>query len=229
MADKIVERIVDFVCSDTVLTGEVVKEVKRRILDSVGCFFGAFHEEAVKASRTAALKYAAKPSGSTLWLTGESTSPEWASFVNSVGVRALDFNDTYLSKEPLHPSDMIPAIVAAGEVHGANGREVLEAVAVGYEVGCRLCDAVSLRKKGWDHVNFTMVGAAAGVGKVMRLSEDKLRHALALAVVPHAAMRQTRAGELSMWKGAAAANACRNAVFACMLAENGMTGPSQPF
>ncbi|MCS7137581.1 MAG: MmgE/PrpD family protein, partial [Candidatus Caldarchaeum sp.] len=47
--------------------------------------------------------------------------------------------------------------------------------------------------------------------------------------VPHAAMRQTRAGELSMWKGAAAANACRNAVFACMLAENGMTGPSQPF
>ena len=42
-------------------------------------------------------------------------------------------------------------------------------------------------------------------------------------------MRETRAGELSMWKGAAAANAARNAVFATLLAEKGMTGPARPF
>ncbi|MEM0384525.1 MAG: MmgE/PrpD family protein [Candidatus Caldarchaeum sp.] len=229
MSDRVVDQIVRFVSSKTFLSEDVAVEVKRRVLDSLGCFFGAFHEGVSTASRQAASRHAAKTSGATLWLTGMKTTPEWASFVNAVGVRALDFNDTYLSKEPLHPSDMIPALVAVGEACGASGRELVEAIAVAYEVGCRLCDAASLRRRGWDHVNFTMVGAVAGVGKLMTLDEERLANALSLAVIPHAAMRQTRAGQLSMWKGAAAANACRNAVFACMLAENGMTGPSQPF
>ncbi|MEM2237950.1 MAG: MmgE/PrpD family protein [Candidatus Caldarchaeum sp.] len=229
MFDRVVQQIVEFSLREIRLRDDVLNEVKRRVLDSFGCFLGAWNEEALTSARKAALKYAVRNQGSTLWVTGEKTTPEWASFANAVGVRALDFNDTYLSKEPLHPSDMIAAILAAAETSGADGRAVAEAIAVGYEVGCRLCDAVTLRKKGWDHVNFTMVAAAAGVGRVMGLDAEKLGNALSLAVVPHAAMRQTRAGELSMWKGAAAANACRNAVFACMLAENGMTGPSQPF
>ena len=42
-------------------------------------------------------------------------------------------------------------------------------------------------------------------------------------------MRNTRAGELSLWKGAATAFAARNGVFAALLAGQGMTGPDRPF
>jgi 2-methylcitrate dehydratase len=42
-------------------------------------------------------------------------------------------------------------------------------------------------------------------------------------------MRATRAGKLSLWKGAATAFALRNAVFATLLAAHGMTGPEAPF
>lgn len=227
--DQLTREIAEFVASKVELDEKVVAEVKRRVLDSFGCFFGAWNEDALAAARKAVSRFGVSRAGASVWGTDVKTSPEWAAFVNGVGVRALDFNDTYLSKEPLHPSDMIPAILAVGEILDANGREAAEAIAVGYEVGCRLCDAATLRKRGWDHVNFTMVGAVAGVSKIMGLDYEETANAVSLAVVPHAAMRQTRAGELSMWKGAAAANACRNAVFACLLADSGMTGPSQPF
>ena len=229
MPDRIVENIAGFAAGEVRLSDDVVREVKRRVVDSIGCFLGAWDEELVKRARMAAVGYASGAGPSTLWLGGERTTPDWAAFVNGAGVRALDFNDTYLSKEPLHPSDIIPAVVAAGEAVSASGWDVVEALAVGYEVGCRLCDAASLRKRGWDHVNFTMVGAVAAVGRLLGLGERELGNALAMAVVPHVAMRQTRVGELSMWKGAAAADACRQAVYACMLAEKGVTGPAQPF
>jgi 2-methylcitrate dehydratase len=64
---------------------------------------------------------------------------------------------------------------------------------------------------------------------MLGLDAERIEHAMSIAAVPHAAMRQTRAGELSMWKGAAAANAGRNALFATLVAESGMTGPYHPF
>ena len=211
------------------LSGEVIHEVKRRMIDSVGCYFGAWNSEPSRISRKTSEKFRGSEYSATLWGTGEKVSADWAAFSNAVGVRYLDFNDTYLSREPLHPSDMIPSIFAAAEASRRDGREFITAVAIAYEVGCRLCDSISLRTRGWDHVNFTMLGAVAGVGKILGLGVKELENAVSLAVVPHVAMRQTRAGELSMWKGAAAANACRNAFFAAVLAAGGFTGPSQPF
>ncbi|MEW5721369.1 MAG: MmgE/PrpD family protein, partial [Chloroflexota bacterium] len=144
-------------------------------------------------------------------------------------VRYLDFNDTYLSLEPLHPSDVIPALLALAETRHASGRALITAIALAYEIGVNLCDAASLRAHKWDHVNYIAIMVAAGAAKLLNLNRAQTEHALAIATVPHAAMRQTRAGELSMWKGAAAANSSRNAIFAALLAEKGMTGPFQPF
>ena len=100
---------------------------------------------------------------------------------------------------------------------------------MGYEVGMRLCDTASLRLKGWDHVNFTMIGAVAGLANIAGLEPEETVNALGIAMIPHVAMRQTRAGKITMWKAAAASNACRNAVFAVLLADEGYEGPSDPF
>ena len=63
----------------------------------------------------------------------------------------------------------------------------------------------------------------------MGLDAAKTTHAVGLAGVCNVALRQTRAGELSMWKGCAFANAARNGVFAALLAAEGMTGPAPIF
>lgn len=210
------------------LPGPTVHEVKRRILDSLGVALAAFSEPAPKAARAYAYHWPAE-GGATLWGTAFTAPAEAAAFCNGVMVRYLDFNDTYLSKEPLHPSDVISALWALAEWRDLPARDFLLAVAVAYEVGVSLCDAASLRRWGWDHVNYIGVATAAAAGRLLGLAVDRIEHAISLACVPHAAMRQTRAGELSMWKGAAAANAARNAIFAALLAEAGMTGPYQPF
>ncbi len=210
------------------LPDATVHEIKRRIMDSIGVAIAAFAEDAPKAVRAYAYAMATSH-GATLWGTPVRTSPEIAGFVNGVMVRYLDYNDTYLSKEPLHPSDMIPALMALAEWRDTDSRDLLTAIAIAYEIGVCLCDAASLRAHRWDHVNYIAIGTACGAAKILGLSREAIEHAIAMAIVPHAAMRQTRAGELSMWKGAAAANAARNGVFAALLAAHGMTGPYQPF
>lgn len=208
------------------LPPETVHEVRRRVLDSVGVAVAGLDEQAPVAAR----RYAAGLAGeATVWGTDRRSSVEAAGFANGVAVRALDFNDTYLSREPLHPSDVIAALLALAEVRGLEGRELVAAIAVAYEVGVTLCDAASLRAHGWDHVNVIGIATACGAGRLLGLPDEGIEHAVSLAAVPHAAMRETRAGELSMWKGAAAANAARVAVTATLLAEAGMTGPFRPF
>ena len=70
---------------------------------------------------------------------------------------------------------------------------------------------------------------AAAACKLLGLDAGKTTHALGLAGVCNVALRQTRSGELSMWKGCAFANAARNGVFAALLAADGMTGPAPIF
>jgi 2-methylcitrate dehydratase len=213
------------------LPKETVHEVKRRILDSFGTAMSAMGEDTPKAVRNYAYDYALAPGqrGGTLWGTATKTPPEMAGFVNGVAVRYLDFNDTFLSKEPLHPSDMIGALMALAEWNGNTTKELITAIAVAYEIPINLCDAASLRKNKWDHVNYIAIGTACGAAKLLGLTGEQVEHAISIAIVPHASMRQTRAGELSMWKGAAAANSARNAVFGALLAAKGVSGPYQPF
>jgi 2-methylcitrate dehydratase len=169
------------------------------------------------------------PHGATVWGTGHRTTPDLATFANGALVRYLDFNDTYLAKEPAHPSDNIAAILAVGEASHASGKRVIQAIALAYEVQCRLCDAAALRPRGWDHVTYGPFSSTLAAAKVMKLSEAQTVQAVNLAGVANVALRQTRVGDLSMWKACAFSNAARNGVFAAMLAEQGMTGPSPIF
>ncbi|MEO6809802.1 MAG: MmgE/PrpD family protein [Isosphaeraceae bacterium] len=160
---------------------------------------------------------------------GGRSSADWAAFANGVHIRYLDCNDTYLSLEPAHPSDNWAAVMAAGEIVGADGQAWITAAAVAYEVQCRLCDAASIRARGWDHVAYGHLSTALAAAKLFGLDHAKMVHALGIAGTTSAALRLTRAGELSMWKGCAFAHAARNGVFAAMLAREGMTGPSPLF
>src|SRR4051812_40903557 len=92
-------------------TTDVLSEAKRRVLDSLGCFYGAFGEPAAVRLRAA---FSTEATGSaTLWGTARRVPADLAAWLNGSCVRALDYNDTYLSKEPCHPSDLIATFWAA--------------------------------------------------------------------------------------------------------------------
>src|SRR6266508_2642433 len=210
------------------LSKEVVHEVKRRVIDSLGCALGAWNEEPCAIARKVASDFSARD-GSTIIGTNHKAPPDWTAFANGCAIRYFDYNDTYLSKEPAHPSDNISPAMAIAESIGADGRELITAIALAYEVQCRFCDAASIRARGWDHVTYGTFSTALACARLMNLDPKKTRHAVNIAGVAGAAMRQARVGELSHWKGVAFATAARHGVFSALLARAGVTGPGPLF
>jgi 2-methylcitrate dehydratase len=230
MKKSLAHQLADYACALRFedLSKDVVHEVERRVLDSLGCAIGAWKEEPCAIARKVASDFSAKR-GSTIIGTSHKAPPDWTAFSNGCAIRYFDYNDTYLSKEPAHPSDNISAALAVAESVGANGRELITAIALAYEVQCRFCDAASIRARGWDHVTYGAFSTALACAKLMKLNPQKTRHAVNIAGVAGAAMRQARVGELSHWKGVAFANAARHGVFSALLARAGMTGPGPIF
>jgi 2-methylcitrate dehydratase len=210
------------------LDQEILHAIKLRFIDALGCALGAFNADSSQIARDIALS-ARSHDGSGIIGACEKSSPELAAFANTAMIRCLDLNDDYFGKDGPHPSDTIGAVLAVADSVHSDGKSFITGVAVAYEVLCTLADAVGLRDRGWDYVTFTALAAALGSAKLLKLSDEQIRNCLRVAAVANGALGQTRLGELSMWKGLASANACRNGVFACILASHGVTGPDLAF
>ncbi|OSS41563.1 2-methylcitrate dehydratase [Desulfurella amilsii] len=206
--DKCTNLFANYACNVGDFSWTTLHETKRQILDSFGVMYLAFGEDAPKAARNYAYNFGFK-GGSSLFGLIFYTAPKVAAFSNGVLVRYLDFNDTYLSKEPLHPSDLISGLIAAAQYKHKSGLELLKAIAIAYEISVNLCDAASLRAHGFDHVNYIVIDEACGLGRLFGLKKQEIEHAVSIVAIPNISLRQTRAGELSKWKGAAAANFCK--------------------
>ena len=207
------------------LPADVVHQAKRRFIDTVGCAIGGYHAEPSRIARTLAGRYNGAP-GARILGSLVATSLEHAAFANGVALRYLDFNDAYLTRSSGHPSDTLAAVFAVGEATHASGQAVIAAAAAAYETFCNFTDVLE-RERGFDQVLHGVVATAVASAKLLGLDQRGIAEAIALAVVPNLPLEQTRAGELSMWKGCAAANASRNGVFAALLAQLGMQGPAE--
>lgn len=210
------------------LTPAAIHAARRLMVDTIGCAVGGYHSEPARIARRMASRILSEPAG-YVWGSGAASSLEAAAFANGVMVRYLDFNDTYMSVEVGHPSDFIPAILAAAESVGASGRQSVQAIVTGCEVFASLADTCNLFRKGFDHGLYINLGATAGAGQVLGLDEDQMGNAFALAATANVPLRQTRSGALTMWKGCAAPAAARDGLYAVLLAQAGMTGPSAAF
>jgi 2-methylcitrate dehydratase len=228
--DKTTEKIASYATSLRYqdLTPEAVRVTEKLLLDTLGCAIGGYHSEPARIARRLAARVSSTPPAS-VWGSGESSSVDAAAFANGVMVRYLDFNDTYMSQEVAHPSDMIPAILAVAEARHASGKEALLAIATAFEVFASFADTCNLFNKGFDHGLYISFGTTAGLGRLLGLDPERMGNAIALTCAPNVPIRQTRSGALTMWKGCAASAAARASIFATDLAEEGMTGPSAAF
>ncbi|MBE7198917.1 MAG: MmgE/PrpD family protein [Parafilimonas terrae] len=204
-----------------------VETVKIHLIDALGCGLAALDAGPVRICREIALSDGA--GSATVLGTDRRTSPELAAFANGVAIRYEDFNDVYVGREPGHPSDTIAACLAVAEAERATGRDLIAAIALAYEIDCRLLDAAEVTGRGWDHPVYSLPASALAAGRLMRLSPEALTQAVNLAINGHIAMNQTRVQTLSDWKGVADAEATRAGVFAARLARAGLTGPAPIF
>ena len=228
--DAVEERLVRFVDSFAVadIDASVLHAIKLRFIDTIGCVLAGYDEAPAKIARRVAAQVRSSEEAGVIGATAK-TSAEMAAFANTTMIRCLDLNDDYFGKDGPHPSDLIGAVLPASEIARGNGLSFIAGVAVAYEVLCTLVDSVGIRERGWDYVTYTALAAALGSGKALALSQNALRDSLSLAVTANCSLGQTRLGELSMWKGMASANACRNGLFAALLARAGVSGPFLPF
>ncbi|MCE2464479.1 MAG: MmgE/PrpD family protein [Dehalococcoidia bacterium] len=227
--DKTTERISEYSSFLTFedLPGKTVHQAKRRIIDALGCATGGYSSEPAAIARKLASGISSSQPARILG-SGQPTSVEMAAFANSVALRYLDCNDTYVTKGGGHPSDMLGGVLAVAEMCHASGKQTIAAAVLAYEVCGRFSDEVPLPELGWDQGALVVIGTACAACNLMGMSHSQTAHAISLAIVPNMPLVQTRMGELSMWKGCATAASVRAGVFAAQLAREGMEGPADP-
>ena len=221
--DEPTRQVVEYVSSfsETQLTDSLVDAVCYTMLDSIAALIAGFESEPARICARIA-RTTRSDLKSTVLGYGITTTPEIAAFANGCMVRHTDFNDIP------HNSDIVSGILAIGEAVHASGPEMLAAIALGYELASGLGAAGRDQVGGWD-APYNGPATAMAAGKLLKLNQDQLANALSLSLVPHMPMKVSHVGALSMWKGCHSAEAVRCAVFATLLAREGMTGPAQPF
>jgi 2-methylcitrate dehydratase len=210
------------------LSPEARIQLKIRVLDSLGCAIGAMDGPPVRLLKEQTVDFGGNPQCSLVG--GGRTAPDRAALYNGALVRYLDFNDSYLARnETCHPSDNLAPVLAASEYAQKGGKDLLTALAVAYQVQCRLSDAAPVRAKGFDHTTQGAYAVAAGVSKALGLDLERTVNAIAISGTAFNALRVTRTGALSHWKGLAYPNTAFGATHAAFLAMRGITGPREVF
>lgn len=210
------------------LSDEAVEQLKIRVLDTIGVAIGALDAEPMVAVRR--LTESLGGNGASTLIAGGASAPDRAAFYNGALSRYLDFMDSYLAAgETNHPSDNLGAVLAAAECTGASGRDLLASLACAYQVHTRLSDVAPVRARGFDHTTQGAYAVAAGVSRALGLSEVQTANAIAIAGTANNALRVTRTGSLSHWKGLAYPQVAKEGTHAALLAQAGITGPTEVF
>jgi 2-methylcitrate dehydratase len=210
------------------LSDQALEQLKIRVLDTIGVAIGALDAEVIRAIRKLTAELGGQPL-STLIGDGK-TAPDRAAFLNGALSRYLDFMDSYIAPgETCHPSDNFSAVLAAAEMRNVSGKDFLTALAVAYQIQTRLSDVAPVRDKGFDHTTQGAYAAAAGVAKALELSVEQIANAIAISGTANNALRVTRTGALSHWKGLAYPNTAMASTHAALLAAHNISGPPAVF
>ena len=206
---------------------EVVAAAKERVLDTLGCAFGAHASDVAEAVRRMAADCGGAPQA-TLIGTGKKTSAPLATLVNGTLLRYLDSNDYYFSRDPAHPSGNLAVALAVGEREHRSGRDLIAALVAAYEVQLRLCDVAgepSLWRRGWHHSTNAQFSSAAIASRLLGDDPTHTAYAMAIAGSHQNTLAQLQSGAISMIKGTAEAWVAKAGVEAALLAHHGVTGP----
>ncbi len=212
------------------LPSETVHEVKRYLYDSLGCAYGGYHTKDVGILR-AIYKEMGGKAEATLFGFGDKMPAVNATLVNSLMIRALDYNDIYWKEDPSHPSDIIPAALCVGEMVGASMRDVIVGIVLAYEFEMRLCEFAvpGVRERKWHHATLTQFVSPIVAGKMLGLTVDQMVHAIGISGCHSHTIGCPTAGKLTMMKNTVDPMAVQAGVFAALMAQKGYSGTEAVF
>ncbi len=212
------------------LPKEVIQAVKRFLYDSIGCAYGGYRTKDVNILRDL-YKNMGGAAESTLIGFGDKLPAVNSSLINSLMIRALDFNDIYWKEDPSHPSDLIPAALAAGEMLNTSMEEVITAIVLAYEFEERLCEFAvpGIRERKWHHATLTQFVSPIVAGKLLGLDVDQMVNAIGISGSHNYTIGCPTAGKLTMMKNTVDPFAVQSGVLAAIMAKNGYTGTEAVF
>ncbi|MBW4030684.1 MAG: MmgE/PrpD family protein, partial [Acidobacteria bacterium] len=229
--DQLAWRLAEVATDPVAVDDDVADMIVNRFIDNAAVAAASILRAPVTAARAQARCHVMSP-GATVFATTADlrVSPEWAAWANGVAVRELDFHDTFLAAEYSHPGDNIPPLLAVAQhvavARHLSGRDLVRAIATGYEVQIDLVRAISLHEHKIDHVAHLGPSVAAGLGTLLGLDEATIFQAIGQALHTTTATRQSRKGEISSWKAFAPAFAGKTAIEAVDRAMRGQTSPT---
>jgi 2-methylcitrate dehydratase PrpD len=232
----ITPEIVDFICktSHQGIPPEVIQIGKRCLIDGFGVILAGSTEWCSQIIREFIDQAETSSQATTLGRGSRKTTVSMAALANGTSGHAMDFDDTQLSRSPdriygllTHPT--IPplcATLAVGEQKEASGRAFLESFLIGFEVECKIAEAINPDhyKRGF-HTSGTIgtFGAAAGAAKLLGLDGQQTACALGIAASLSSGLR---ANFGTMTKPLHVGRAAQNGVTAAHLASLGFTSDS---
>ena len=195
---------------------------RRAILDCLGVMLAGSAEPAARILQQVALAEGGLPLATVVG-TGRRTGAVWAALCNGTAAHALDFDDTNFALMG-HPSaPVLAAALAAGELATADGRAVLHAFLLGFEVETTLAEVINPAhyEHGW-HATCTLgtLGAAAAAARLLGLDAGQTRHALAVAASQSSGLKENFG---TMTKPFHAGHAARSGVLSALMAREGWT------
>ncbi len=212
------------------IPSEVVETTKRFIYDSIACSFGGYKTKDVNILRDIYKEIGGKEEATVIGF-GDKIPAVNATLVNSLMIRALDYNDIYWKEDPSHPSDLIPAALSVGELVGASMKDVIVAIVLAYEFEQRLCEFAvpGVRERKWHHATLTQFVSPIVAGKLLGLSVDEMVNAIGISGVHNHTIGAPTAGKLTMMKNTVDPMAVQSGVFAALMAKKGYSGTEAVF
>jgi 2-methylcitrate dehydratase len=210
-----------------------IEQAKLVLLDTIGCGLAALDDASARAVLATLARFGDRPQCTVLGQPEKLSAPN-AVLANGTLIRVLDLNDYVAGAHPQsgarggHPSDDIPVALAAAELAGASGRELLAAILVGYEIYGR-GKALMRADSPWDGISISGLAAPAIAGRLLGLDEEKLAHAIALGAARAPTPVAVREGAISAAKSIANALIAQSGMQAALLAAAGVTGPLDLF
>jgi 2-methylcitrate dehydratase len=209
------------------ISPEAIKEVKRFLLDSVGCAYGGSVTKDVNIFIDYYKEMGGKEEGSIFNSKLKFPNAN-ATLLNALMIRALDYNDIYWEEDPSHPSDIIPAALTPAEIYGKRGKDLITAIILAYEFEMRMCEIAhpGIRERKWHHATLTAFVSPIVAGKIMDLTKEQMVHAIGISGSYHATFGAVTAGHLTMMKNTVDPLATQSGVTAALLAKRGYEGPA---
>ena len=201
---------------------DVRHEARRALVNYMGCALGGSREPATDIALRALAPYAG-PATAVVLGRSERLDPLHAALMNGISAHVHDYDDTTPKNYGHLTAPVASALFPYACGRAVSGRELLHAFVLGFEVSSRVANAVypAHYDVGW-HMTGTVgvLGAAAAIGKLLGLDEQRMVWALGLAATQAAGLREMFG---SMGKPFHPGRSAQNGYTAALLAEAGFT------